>query len=123
MRPDRHVQHGVCQLVIVRVPGTSGALFQQLRNTLREHAPHTEAHALDDMTWHTGAEPPATINVDTTTRMFVPARRDWSPAKGPVADERAQEPLSGNDPVCMRVARNDHACNPAPAMKQASGST
>jgi RNase H-like domain found in reverse transcriptase/Reverse transcriptase (RNA-dependent DNA polymerase)/Integrase core domain/Integrase zinc binding domain/PHD-finger/C-5 cytosine-specific DNA methylase len=119
VQPSRYVKDEVCQLVIDRVPGISDEQFQHFREMLRDYAPHTVAYSLDDITGYTGVEPPVTINLDTTARIFVPARRNWTPAEEPVVDEKVKELLAGKDPVCVQVAESDYACNPTLAMKRA----
>ena len=119
VQPSRYVKDEICQLVIDKVPGVSDQQFQQFRDMLRDYAPHTVAYSLDDITGYTGVEPPVTINLDTTARIFIPARRNWTPAEEPIVDEKVQELLAGADPVCVRVAESDYACNPTLAMKRA----
>ena len=123
VQPERYVKDEVCQLVIDKVPGISDAQFQQFRDMLRDFAPDTVAYSLDDITGYTGIEPPVTINLDTTARIFTPARRNWTPAEEPVVDEKVTELLAGKEPVCQRVAESDYACNPTLAMKRAPDGT
>jgi hypothetical protein len=88
---------------------------------LREEAPKCVAYSLDDITGYNGAEPPMSIDLDTTAPIFNPPRRNWSPIELEIIDEKCTELLETG--ICVKITSSLYACNPVLAMKRAPDGT
>ena len=75
--PDRYYKDPESKLVIDRVPGVTPDQLQTLVELLRRMAPQTVAYDMKQITGYIGKEPPMQISLDTTARIFAPARRNW----------------------------------------------
>ncbi len=119
--PKRYVKDDKCGLVMDRVPGVSDEQLGQMRDMLREYAPHTVAYNMEQITGYRGVEPPMEIPLTTTAPIFCPARRNWSPAELEIIDEKCTELLDAG--ICVKISGSDYACNPVLAMKRAPDGT
>jgi hypothetical protein len=90
---------------------------------LREMAPTTVAHSLDDLRGYTGSEPPLRSVLDMANHIVIPPRKNWSQAESDVIDNKCKELLEGEHPVCCRLVESDYACNPLLAITRAPDGT
>ena len=76
--PERYHKDPECGLVIERVDKATDDQFGQMRDMLREMAPKVVAYSIDQLTgYKDGVEGPMKIDLNTTSRIFAPARRAW----------------------------------------------
>jgi hypothetical protein len=115
---DRYTKDEVCGLIIDHIPGVSEEQHAQLLKMLREKAPSCVAYSLDDLEGYQGAEPPLQVVLDTTQKIIMPPRRNWSAAESSIIDEKCQALLEGKYPTCVKLVESDYACNPVLAMKR-----
>ena len=119
--PSRYVKDDECHLVMDRVPGVTEDQLNAMTAVLRRMAPSTVAYDTaqigDGYQGGPGGEPPMQIPLNTTQRIFAPARRNWGPAELEVTDQMVKKLLS--DGICNVIRDSDYACNPVIAMKRA----
>ena len=120
--PARYYKDPVCKLVIDRVPGVTDQQFQVMVDLLRELAPDAVAYEMSQLTgYRNGVEPPMQIPLDTTARIFAPARRNWGAVELQVIDKCAKALIENN--IAGPISESDYACNPVLAMKRAADGT
>ena len=101
-----------------RIPGLSEPEFQQLVAVCREHAEGAVAYSLERISGYTGTlEPPMTIELNTTARIFQPPRRNYAPSELAIIDEKVE--ALEKVPHAKEIRHSDYACNPVLAAKRA----
>ena len=109
------------QLIHHRLPHVTSDEFQKLVDVTREYANDTVAYTLDQITGYEGAEPPMEIELTTSSRIFQPARRNFSPAELGICDAKVDELEAAGTVVHRQHSR--YACNPVLAAKRAPNGT
>ena len=103
--------------MIDRVPGVTPEQLQTLLDLLRKMAPKTVAYEMQQITGYEGRELPMQIALDTTARIFAPARRNWGAVELEIIDSMVRELILNG--TIEAVVESDYACNPVLAMKRA----
>ena len=120
---ERYTKDEVSGLIVDHIPGVTEEQQTQLLKLLRERAPACVAYTLDDIEGYEGAEPPMQITLNTTQKIIIPPRRNWSAAESNIIDEKCQDLLAGARPTCTKLVESDYACNPVLAIKRAPDGT
>jgi transposase InsO family protein len=104
-----------------KLPTVTETQFQKLVDVTRHYATDTVAYTLEQITGYVGVEAPMTIELNTTDRIFQPARRNFSPAELEICDQKVDELEAAGTVHERRHSR--YACNATLAAKRAPDGT
>ena len=119
--PEDHWLDPETELVHHRLPHVSEEDFHKLVSVTRAYATDTVAYTLDQITGYEGSEPAMEIDLSVTNRIFLPARRNYSPAELEICDAKVDELESAGTVTQRQHSR--YACNAVLAAKRAPNGT